>query len=90
MLEIGSGQHEQTVLSEVMVKNVDEDESNANFSDNEARADPVIASSPAFSNAEFRLKYMQKLLSGTASLADSNSMTEQMMHSHGHLRQPSC
>jgi len=32
----------------------DLDESNVNFSENEARADPVIASSPAFSNAEFR------------------------------------
>ena len=32
----------------------DVDESNANFSENEGQADPVIASSPAFSNTEFK------------------------------------
>ena len=67
----------------------DLDESNANFSDDEGRVDRVVASNPAFSNIEFRQKYMQRLVSGNGSLIDTCSNHDSNIHSRGHLRHPS-
>lgn len=68
----------------------DLDESNANFSD-EGRADPVIASSPAFSTHEFRQKYTMMINSGNGSVMDTCSNQDSLMlktHSK-HTRQQS-
>ncbi len=57
---LGLGADAQSYRGQEVKLNIEEadaDESNAHFSDDEGQADPVIASSPAFSNSDFRLKY---------------------------------
>ena len=74
MIEIDS-QVPDGIGQQLATDDDDLDESNANFDDNEGRADPVIASSPspAFSNHDFRQKYTQMLMSGNGSLVESCS-----------------